>query len=108
MRHAPGEVSKLQPRQTPRVELYSNPPITFQRAKCLWRPRRLSHEGRDRASPTCSSRPKLVQVRVASLSLSIQRGVLEDDLSIFLLFYEPLYHARERESFHLAGELTLS
>ena len=39
---------------------------------------------------------KLVQVRVASLSPSIQRGVLEDDLSIFLLFYEPLYHARER------------
>ena len=66
------------------------------RAKCLSRPRRLSHEGRDRASPTCSSRTKLVQVRVASLSLSIQRGVLEDDLSIFLLFYEPLYHARER------------
>ena len=69
----------------PTADLYFNRPITFQRAKCLWRPQRLSHEGRDRASPSCSStsRRKHVQVRVASLSLSCQRGVLEDDLSTF-------------------------
>ena len=57
---------------------------------------------------------KLVQVRVASLSLSIQRSDLEDDLTIFLLFYESLYYARlhregsKGESCLLPGELALS
>ena len=69
---------------------------------------------RERGTSVAILRPfrrKLVQVRVASLFLRIQRGMLEDDLSIFLLFYESLYHAirhSNTEYWLLSGVLALS
>ena len=55
--------------------MYSNRPITFQRAKCLLWPRgSVTKVGTERVRRVVSSRPKLVQVRVASLLL-VFRGV---------------------------------
>ena len=68
-------------------------------------------EETERIRHLVSSRPKLVHVGVASLFLRIQRGVLEDDLLIFLLFCESLYSCEtgfKTESCLLPGELALS